>query len=244
MDLEAVTRSLRDLGIPIDEVRFGTNAKYVGIYLGPDGCAESWRAPCRKLLECVAHIRELRISLAQNIRAYDMLAQPVLSYISQFYLADKRAFDTEHTALQRLTAAPRHSISTTLLKNLSSLGFDAVPRHISCENRAALYRAALRSSVFPSIAARFHSIAEYELDVLVVPRMKEWLNGSVTMSCMVNFTQLTALAPHLADPEVDDVQKKMTKFLKARLPGVPAIPLLHRRIQYFWPEAPTGVADR
>eukprot|EP00959_Pyramimonas_sp_CCMP1952_P307685 6440034-Pyramimonas_sp.AAC.1 len=139
MDLGAATRSLRDLSIPIDEVGVGPNAKYMGMYLGPGGCAESWRAPCRKLLERVAHIRELRISLAQNIRAYNMLAQPVLSYTSQFYVADKRVHDTEHTALQRLPAAPRHSISTTFLKSLSALGFDAVPRDISCENRAAMH---------------------------------------------------------------------------------------------------------
>eukprot|EP00959_Pyramimonas_sp_CCMP1952_P370519 7760027-Pyramimonas_sp.AAC.1 len=75
--------------------------------------------------------------MAQNIRAYNMLAHLVLSYVSHFYMADKRVSTTEHTALQRLTAAPRHSIPTGLIKNLSSLGYDVVPRNILCENRAA-----------------------------------------------------------------------------------------------------------
>eukprot|EP00959_Pyramimonas_sp_CCMP1952_P138765 2904494-Pyramimonas_sp.AAC.1 len=131
MDIEVAKQRLRDLDIPVDEVQIGPHAKYLGVYLGPEGSAASWRGPCRKLLERVAHIRELKISLAQNIRAYNMLAFPVLSHISQFYMADSRVYDTEHVALQRLTAAPRHSIATALLKNLGSLGFDAAPRDIS-----------------------------------------------------------------------------------------------------------------
>eukprot|EP00959_Pyramimonas_sp_CCMP1952_P022775 478478-Pyramimonas_sp.AAC.1 len=76
-----------------------------------------------KLLERVAHIRSLKISMIQNIRAYNVLAQPVLSHVGQFYVVNERVTTTEHTALQRLTASPRHAIATSLWKNLDQLGF-------------------------------------------------------------------------------------------------------------------------
>eukprot|EP00959_Pyramimonas_sp_CCMP1952_P284448 5946235-Pyramimonas_sp.AAC.1 len=139
--------------------------------------------------------------MAQNIRAYKLLAQPVPSHASQVYFINDRVAIAEHAALQKLTAAPRHSIATALLMNLDQLGIDAVPRDIASENEVALYRAAVRSSVFSHISVRFHRVERCDTDVLLVARMSQWRLKSIAFTWLENYRRLTAIAPRLADED-------------------------------------------
>eukprot|EP00959_Pyramimonas_sp_CCMP1952_P018839 398180-Pyramimonas_sp.AAC.1 len=125
-----------------------SSGKYLGVYLGSGGCAAYWVGPCQKLLNRVAHIRFLHCSLVHNLRACDVFELPVLLRIWQLHPPSDAVLKAEHTALQRLTASPRHAVPSQLLRNISSTGIRSEPRNLVCSSKAAIFRAAVHSRTF------------------------------------------------------------------------------------------------
>eukprot|EP00959_Pyramimonas_sp_CCMP1952_P141904 2970434-Pyramimonas_sp.AAC.1 len=98
------------------------------------------------------------------------------------------------------------------------------------------------SFVLPS-EARSSITHSHDADVLLLPRLPNWLQHSVAHTWLENYKRLVAIAPRLAEDDVHEVQKKVFRLLRSRREVPPIAHLLGPRIRYFWPEAPWEVSD-
>eukprot|EP00959_Pyramimonas_sp_CCMP1952_P291138 6090053-Pyramimonas_sp.AAC.1 len=128
--------------------KHGTYGKALGVDLGPGGYMKYWKEPASKYMCRVRHARSRNLGLTGSIYACNSLAFSALSLVTQMRPPPKIVHAAEARGRQVLTACPYYSIPTDLLRQLDSLHWPVVPRHVMPESKAATFRVAAKSKVF------------------------------------------------------------------------------------------------
>ena len=144
--LLGVQRLLREALPPWAGFQVALAAKYLGVFIGFDALALTWKSPiakytsrCQKLLSCTDGLH-ITTSL------YNVFAVSVTSFCSQLYSLPDDLLDAEQYYVERLTHGPHQWLPTDITFNLDLVaGMPHHFRNLRLENLTARARVAMVS---------------------------------------------------------------------------------------------------
>jgi hypothetical protein len=122
--VEAVTHFLRDDYPCLARMTVSYAAKYLGIWMGPLGAAQSWMEPLAKYQKAVRRWSQGSWGLHLATLVYNVYVSSILGFVAQFHAPSKEILDAENNALRCFVRGPGNWCTTAELFHLDTwLGF-------------------------------------------------------------------------------------------------------------------------
>ena len=181
--LHAVARLLREILPPWANFQVSLAAKYLGVYIGFDAQALTWKTPIAKYTSRCANLLSCSGGLHVTTSLYNVFAVSVTSFCSQLYPLPAELLRAERHYVELLTRGPRHWLPARLAYHLDDVaGMPHHFRHLQFQGLAARARVALVSCQSARIAHEHIQRALYAESSSIAGRFWSWAQTAAATS--------------------------------------------------------------
>eukprot|EP00959_Pyramimonas_sp_CCMP1952_P400902 8400559-Pyramimonas_sp.AAC.1 len=216
--------SLKSAGLIATNLQFVDMGAYLGIRIGLNDFADSWRLPVEKYRLRLSFCKNLNAGLTQAMISYNVLAMSVLAHVAQVSSPTELVRRCQREGLQAL----------------KEIGFPVQAVDIVRYAAAAQYRLARRFGVFRRLIDECHDILDGS-NWLVAHESSPRLINSMFYQSHGNWRRLNCISRALDDPWRKEFQKCVLAQLNMH--EAPVTSYLQARTNYWMKDCRIGRND-
>ena len=145
-DVSNMIKSIKDLPEPIRRFTISLAAKYLGVYIGPEGHIDQWTSTNAKYSAAAGFVRQLGLGFAASAPLHNALAVSRVAWLASIVDLDGSIVDLESRCNQLVFNGPWNALPPAAFFQLKAIGLPQSIRSLSAISIAGKCRTALISS--------------------------------------------------------------------------------------------------